>query len=137
MAGRQLLTEVSKLTELRSVRVAIKESFKGAAIVGVSALIGSLMFGPRGLALGGALGGLSAAAMADTYKSIPEILLDELTEQQQDELVALIYAAVKSIPIHEAADFAIRMSQDQAVAATVAMTVISYLNSLPGMEIQD
>ncbi|XP_046742027.1 protein C19orf12 homolog isoform X2 [Diprion similis] len=138
MAARELLWEVSRLTELRSVHVSLKESFKGAAITGMSTLAGGLFFGPIGLAIGGTIGGCSAAYMARSkFKSITDVILYELTPQQQRDLADAVRKCLSSVQIQDAAQFAINVVQNPSVATTVAMTVITFLNSQQGMEVVD
>ncbi|XP_012263829.1 protein C19orf12 homolog isoform X2 [Athalia rosae] len=135
---RNLLLAVSKLTELETVRVSIKESFKGAAIAGVTTLVGGLFLGPIGLAIGGAAGGCTAAYMAkDKFRSVPDIIIHDLTPQQQKELEKIVLETIRSFPIQDVAYHAVNLANDPALATTVAMAVISYLNSLPGMHIID
>lgn len=159
--AHQLLNEVSKLTELQGVRVAMKESLKGAAIAGVSTLLGGMLFGPIGLAIGtrshlswwkwwklndtsfwnstgGTVGGCSAAVMAnEKFKSIPYVIQHDLTSRQKEHLVAAILEAVRAVNARDAIDFATNIARDPTVATTVAMAVISFLNSQPGMHIVD
>lgn len=60
----ELLHAVALLTDRENMRVAVKESTKGAAICGSTCFVGGLLGGPIGLAVGGAIGGLGAAYFA-------------------------------------------------------------------------
>lgn len=164
--AHDLLMEVSKLTELQQVRVSLKESLKGAALAGVSTLVGGLLLGPIGLAIGiklytystngqtscnnirksflwisffsgGTIGGCSAALMANNFKSVPYIITHDLTPQQQNDLVAAIFRCLNSIPIRDAADFLQTIARDPTITTSIAMAVVSFINSQPGMEIVD
>ncbi|XP_046422524.1 protein C19orf12 homolog [Neodiprion fabricii] len=138
MAAKELLWEVSRLTELQSVHVSLKESFKGAMITGISTLAGGLFLGPIGLAIGGTVGGCSAAFMArNKFISITDVILYELTPQQQCDLADAIRKCLNSVNIQDAVQFAINVAQNPSVATTVAMTVITFLNSQQGMKIVD
>jgi hypothetical protein len=49
---RELLSVVSQLTEDKQVRAAVKESLKGGGIAATTTLVGGLLLGPIGLAVG-------------------------------------------------------------------------------------
>jgi hypothetical protein len=48
----ELLSVVSKITEGKQVRVTIKESLKGSGVAATTTLVGGLLLGPIGLAVG-------------------------------------------------------------------------------------
>jgi nicotinamide mononucleotide (NMN) deamidase PncC len=50
--SRELLSVVSQLTEDRHVRVTIKESLKGGCIAATTTVVGGVVLGPVGLAVG-------------------------------------------------------------------------------------
>jgi nicotinamide mononucleotide (NMN) deamidase PncC len=50
--SREILNVVTELTENRHVRVTMKESLKGGCIAATTTIIGGLMLGPPGLAVG-------------------------------------------------------------------------------------
>jgi nicotinamide mononucleotide (NMN) deamidase PncC len=50
--SREILNVVTQLTEDRCVRVTVKESVKGGCIAAATTIIGGLMLGPPGLAIG-------------------------------------------------------------------------------------
>jgi hypothetical protein len=50
--SRELLNVVTQLTEDRRVRVTMKESLKSGCIAATTTVLGGLMLGPAGLAIG-------------------------------------------------------------------------------------
>jgi hypothetical protein len=50
--SREILNVVTQLTEDRCVRVTMRESLKGGCIAATATIIGGIMLGPVGLAVG-------------------------------------------------------------------------------------
>lgn len=50
--SREILNVVTELTEDRRVRVTMTESFKGGCIAATTTIIGGIVLGPAGLAIG-------------------------------------------------------------------------------------
>jgi hypothetical protein len=50
--SRELINIVTQLTEDRQVRVTIKECVKGGCIAATTTVVGGLILGPAGLAIG-------------------------------------------------------------------------------------
>lgn len=50
--SRELISVVAQLTEDRHVRVTIRESLKGGCIAATTTVIGGIILGPAGLAIG-------------------------------------------------------------------------------------
>ena len=48
----EIVRFVGLLSQHRDLKITVSESFKGAAITGLGALLGGLLGGPRGLAVG-------------------------------------------------------------------------------------
>lgn len=61
--ARELIEAISVLADERNVRVAVKQSGKGAIICGACCFAGGLLLGPAGLAVGGVAGGVVAYNM--------------------------------------------------------------------------
>ena len=50
--SREILNIVSAVTEHKQVKTAMRESLKGGCIAGGAAVIGGLLLGPPGIAIG-------------------------------------------------------------------------------------
>lgn len=61
---KELLDAVAILADEREMKVTLKSSAKGALICGGSAFVGAILMGPVGLAVGGTVGGVTAAYMS-------------------------------------------------------------------------
>ncbi|XP_071532384.1 protein Nazo-like isoform X2 [Panulirus ornatus] len=95
---QEVLSVVEQLCEEENLRVAFKESLKGGAIAGSSTVIGGLLAGPLGLALGGAVGGLTAAFLSQgKFKSVASIIRNDLTPAQKERLANSVWRIVDDI----------------------------------------
>lgn len=98
---RELIKAISLVADNAEVRVCVKQSLKGAGVCAAMSLAGGILLGPPGLAIGGTVGGLTAYKMArGTYRPIGEIL-NELTDDQKEQLVRHVTAAVKDVGIED------------------------------------
>lgn len=61
---KELLDAVAILTDEAEMKVTLKSSAKGALICGGSAFVGAILMGPIGLAVGGTVGGVTAAYLS-------------------------------------------------------------------------
>jgi hypothetical protein len=90
----------------REIKIAAKQSLKGALITGTCSLVGGLIAGPIGLAVGGASGGVAAAfATNGTFKPIGQIL-NELPFERKRAIAIEIQAIIDKLEINDLAEFA-------------------------------
>ncbi|CAD6227525.1 GSCOCG00001208001-RA-CDS [Cotesia congregata] len=87
----ELINVLCEITEIKSMRVAVKSSLQSGVVVGTAAAVGGLLLGPRGIAIGGLAASLGTAmAMERRFKSVPEILRNDLTAKQKNELMKAV-----------------------------------------------
>ncbi|XP_071532380.1 protein Nazo-like isoform X1 [Panulirus ornatus] len=102
---QEVLSVVEQLCEEENLRVAFKESLKGGAIAGSSTVIGGLLAGPLGLALGGAVGGLTAAFLSQgKFKSVASIIRNDLTPAQKERLANSVWVFLRNRSVWDLAE---------------------------------
>ncbi|KAJ6637561.1 Protein Nazo [Pseudolycoriella hygida] len=135
---REFFDGVAILTDQRNMRVTMKQSAKGAMICGASSFAGGLVFGPVGLAIGGIIGGLSAWQMSkDEFKSLGEIIKNDLTDYQREQLLQHIMASVRDIEITDIAILLPLLMSTESVQATVLKTVVTYIGRELSLRVVD
>ncbi|XP_050726911.1 protein C19orf12 homolog isoform X2 [Eriocheir sinensis] len=83
----EILTLVTQVCEEEKLRVPVKESLKGGAIAFATTTVGGLLAGPVGLAVGGTVGGLTAAFLSHgKFKSVADVIRNDLTVAQREQL---------------------------------------------------
>ena len=80
------------------LNVTVTETLKGTSIVATTTLVGALAFGPIGLAVGGAVGGVAAYATSKPFKPLYQVLND-MNEQQREELAQAAISEAKKVGV--------------------------------------
>ncbi|XP_008555476.1 protein C19orf12 homolog [Microplitis demolitor] len=83
----ELINVICDLSEIKSMKVAVSSSVKSGLLVGAAATVGGLLLGPRGIAIASLIAGLGTSyAMDGEFRSVPDILKNDLTREQQENL---------------------------------------------------
>jgi hypothetical protein len=100
-----IIKVVTDITGDRQIQITAKQSLKGALITGTCSLVGGMLAGPIGLAVGGASGGVMAAfATSGTFKPIGQIL-NELPFERKKAIAIEIQAIIDKLEINDLAEF--------------------------------
>ncbi|KAK0172134.1 hypothetical protein PV328_005490 [Microctonus aethiopoides] len=82
-----LLENICDILEIKQMKVTISSSFKSGVIVGATTTVGGLCLGRQGLPLGAAVGlATSLLIMRKNFKSVPDIIMNNLTSAQRKAL---------------------------------------------------
>lgn len=92
----------SIVAEQEDINVCVTESLKGAGIAGVSAFTLGVIFGPVGLAVGGAAGGLAGAKLCKKYEPLWKILA-MMRKEDKERLYTHMIAIIEKLDITDAA----------------------------------
>lgn len=131
---RDSILEIATILDDKGIGIALKESGKGAAVCAVICLAGGILFGAKGLAAGGALGGAAAYTMTrGNYKSLREVLYD-MTDSQQEELVRNVQQAIGKA---SSKDKLLLINQSAQVQAVVYTTVLAFVKNVLGLRVSE
>ncbi|XP_056641135.1 protein C19orf12 homolog [Diorhabda sublineata] len=98
LRNREIMEMCQILAEQEQLKVTIQESVKAGFLAGCGAIMGGLMGGPIGIALGGTLGSITGAwCSKGKFKSVAEILRNDLSPNQQQKLIKHVKAALQKI----------------------------------------
>ncbi|XP_040900520.1 protein C19orf12 homolog [Toxotes jaculatrix] len=109
------------------IKVAVKNSTKGAVVAGGTAFLGGLLGGPPGIAVGGAVGGLLGSWLTSgQFKPLPEILM-ELPPQQQQKLYSDVVAILGSLDWTDAAQLIALVMGNATLQQQVVAALLNYV----------
>nr|XP_046251084.1 protein C19orf12 homolog [Scatophagus argus]XP_046251158.1 protein C19orf12 homolog [Scatophagus argus] len=109
------------------IKVAVKNSTKGAMVAGGTAFLGGLLGGPPGIAVGGAVGGLLGSWMTSgQFRPLPQILM-ELPPAQQQKLYNDIVAVLGNLNWMDAAQLIALVMGNTTLQQQVTAALINYI----------
>lgn len=136
--SREILNVVTELTEDRRVCVTITESLKGGCIAATTTVIGGILLGPAGLAVGGVVGGCAAAIMSrDKFKPIPQIIMNDMTDAQRERLVASVSTVIADLRVEDAALLLPLLLNNPGAKEAVLRSVFAFLQNEMQLQIMD
>ncbi|XP_072391877.1 uncharacterized protein [Diabrotica undecimpunctata] len=99
---KEILEMCQILAEQEQLKISVKESVKGGIIAGIGAVVGGLLGGPIGLAIGGTIGSATAAiCAAGKFRSVADILENDLTARQKEILISNMSTILSTIRPHD------------------------------------
>ncbi|XP_030378217.1 protein C19orf12 homolog [Scaptodrosophila lebanonensis] len=135
---RELMEAIAIIADEQQVRVAVKQSAKGAAICAASSFAGGMLMGPVGLAIGGAAGGIAAYKMTSgKFRPLGEVILNDLTDRQREQLVQHVSKAVAEIHPSDVVMLLPLLMNNASIQQAVLKTVVSFVSNELRMQIID
>ncbi|XP_053277389.1 protein C19orf12 homolog [Pleuronectes platessa] len=109
------------------IKVAVKNSTKGAMVAGGTAFLGGMLCGPPGIAVGGAVGGLLGSWLTSgQFRPLPEILM-ELPQNQQQKLYTDIVAVLGSLDWTDVAQLLALVMGNATLQQQVTAALLNYV----------
>ncbi|XP_022193850.1 protein C19orf12 homolog [Nilaparvata lugens] len=96
---QEILELITIICEKRNVQVCVTQSLRGAAITAAGALFGSLIMGPLGLVMGAVGGSLGAISTGENYRPLPQILMNDITHAQREEITTRINRVIADLDV--------------------------------------
>ncbi|XP_029977295.1 protein C19orf12 homolog [Sphaeramia orbicularis] len=111
------------------IKVAVKNSTKGALVAGGTAFVGGLFAGPPGIAVGGAVGGLLGSYMTSgQFRPLPQILMD-LPPSQQQRLYQDVMAVLGNLNWTDAAQLIALVMGNATLQQQVTAALLNYITN--------
>lgn len=109
------------------IKVAVKNSTKGAMVAGGTAFVGGLLGGPPGIAVGGAVGGLLGSWLTSgQFRPLPQILM-ELPPNQQQKLYNDIMVILGNLNWMDAAQLVALVMGNSTLQQQVTAALLNYI----------
>ncbi|EDW06215.1 protein C19orf12 homolog [Drosophila mojavensis] len=135
---RELMEAIAIIADERNIRVAVKQSGKGTAICAACCFAGGLLMGPVGLAVGGAAGGIAAYKLTSgTFRPLGEVILNDLTDAQREQLVQHVTTAVADVRPTDLVMLLPLITQNASIQQAVLNTIMSFVTNELRMQIID
>ncbi|XP_062535579.1 protein C19orf12 homolog [Armigeres subalbatus] len=135
---RELMDAVGILADRESMRVTVASSATGAAVCAGLCFVGGLLGGPKGLAIGGTAGALTAAYMNwGQFRPVSDIIMNEMSHHERESLKNHIAAALADFQISDVAMLLPLLMNESAAANVVLDTVANFIRSDMNLQIID
>lgn len=109
------------------IKVAVKNSTKGAMVAGGTAFVGGLLGGPPGIAVGGAVGGLLGSWLTSgQFRPLPQILM-ELPPNQQRKLYDDVMVILGNLNWMDAAQLVALVMGNSTLQQQVTAALLNYI----------
>ncbi|XP_020507932.2 protein C19orf12 homolog [Labrus bergylta] len=117
-----------KISAHDQIKVAVKNSTKGAVVAGGAAFVCGMLAGPPGIAVGGAVGGLLGSWLTSgQFKPLPQILM-ELPSNQQQKLYNDVLAVIGTLDWTDAAQLIALVMGNATLQQQVTAALLNYVS---------
>ncbi|GIX87636.1 uncharacterized protein CDAR_453111 [Caerostris darwini] len=115
------------LAEEERLKVTLSESLKGGLVTGLGAVAGSMLLGPIGLPIGGALGGgVAAFICGNKFQPVSQVIAT-MSQERRERLANKIRQVMNKINVTDVVVFAALISGDCSVRSRVIGELVDYL----------
>ena len=129
----EILSLITHLGDEENIQVTVKESLKGSLIAGSCCLVGGVLLGPPGLAIGGAVGGCTAWYNAkDKFRPISAVVLYDLSSEKQGILVDKVRNIVSHLEASDGLALVALVQANSILKSTVISEVTKFVISQLG-----
>ncbi|KAM3625630.1 uncharacterized protein V6R79_015042 [Siganus canaliculatus] len=109
------------------IKVAVKNSTKGAMVAGGTAFLGGMLAGPPGIAFGGAVGGLLGSWLTSgQFRPLPQILM-ELPPAEQRRIYDDVMAVLGGLDWMDAAQLVALVMGNATLQQQVTAALLNYV----------
>ena len=123
----ELIHVITTLSDDSGLRVTVSESVKGGLIAGTACTIGGLVFGPPGLAVGGAIGGCIAYLIGDgKFKPVSKVILYEMKEEDRRLLVQSVSNIVRDLDVSDGAQLLVLINGNLALKGRIVAELTNF-----------
>uniref|UniRef100_A0A0A9XEA2 Protein C19orf12 n=1 Tax=Lygus hesperus TaxID=30085 RepID=A0A0A9XEA2_LYGHE len=125
-------TELIEAAEIvareRNMKVALKYTTAASAFTGFTTMGGGILAGPIGLAFGAIFGGLTSAFYThNKFKSVVEIIREDLTPEQRKMLVAHLEKAVRDVGITDVIQITTLLMTNEGLTLAIFSALQNFL----------
>ncbi|KAG7205656.1 hypothetical protein KM043_007610 [Ampulex compressa] len=126
-----LIYELSQIPSVKKMTATIDYSARSGVGVGLATFASGALGGPLGLAVGGIVSSFVAYAMTkDTFRSVPDILINECTYEEKIKLYEILKTHLTSEHINSIRSFVNKLQTDMDFTETIVQLVVVFLQSV-------
>ncbi|KAG5888304.1 hypothetical protein JTB14_022192 [Gonioctena quinquepunctata] len=130
-----ILKVCESLAQQENLKITIKESAKGAGIIGIGSIIGALIGGRLGLLACAAVGSAASFALGSEFKYVVEIIRDDMTPAQRRQLAGSINSMLGGMQITNAVSVLALLSRNSNLKSSVLQQIIPFFQQEMNMSI--
>ncbi|XP_030369316.1 protein C19orf12 homolog [Scaptodrosophila lebanonensis] len=135
---RDLFEAIADVADYCQLRVAIPQPGKGFLVCAIFSVMGRLLLGPVGMAIGGTLGGIAAYNMtSNKFRPMGDVLMNDLTSRQRESLMQKLFKAEGGLRSREMGILLPMIMHNKRTQQTVLTIVVEFLTNELNMRVSD